>query len=162
MSNGHIHVWRMHKERSPTLISVWDKLTPNHKDLALSMTMMPRGQLDPLLAEIQGWKLLEPSAHAVLCAYAVLFSVNDAGCNMPVVVDVRLLYILLVIILSPHSFDTSTNSCAHGSFEEMHINICHVSESQHTCLSACMLHASLDVCTVPVHGMHAACRADYD
>lgn len=57
MSNGHIHVWRVHKERSPTLMSVWDKLTPNHKDLALSMTLMPRGQLDPLLAEMQGQKL---------------------------------------------------------------------------------------------------------
>lgn len=54
MSNGHIHVWRMHSGRSPTLMSVWDKLTPNHKDLALSMTLMPRGQLDPLLAEMQG------------------------------------------------------------------------------------------------------------
>lgn len=57
MSNGHIHVWRMHKDRSPTLMSVWDKLTPNHKDLALSMTLMPRGQLDPLLAEMQGLQL---------------------------------------------------------------------------------------------------------
>ena len=41
-------------------MSVWDKLTPNHKDLALSMTLMPRGQLDPLLAEMQGLELLQP------------------------------------------------------------------------------------------------------
>lgn len=56
MSNGHIHVWRMHKQGPPTLVSVWDKLTPNHKDLALSMTLMPRGQLDSDLAEMQGLK----------------------------------------------------------------------------------------------------------
>ncbi|KAL3143046.1 hypothetical protein ABBQ38_003321 [Trebouxia sp. C0009 RCD-2024] len=54
MSNGHIHVWRMHSQGPPTLVSVWDKLTPNHKDLALSMTLMPKGQLDPALAEMQG------------------------------------------------------------------------------------------------------------
>ena len=74
MSNGHIHVWRMHKDRLPTLMSVWDKMTPNHKDLALSMTLMPKGQLDPLLAEMQGLQLPQASARTVLWADSVLVS----------------------------------------------------------------------------------------
>ena len=68
MSNGHIHVWRLHGERSPTLVCVWDKLTPNQKDMALSMSLMPRGQLDPKLADMQGPSfpamLLRPAGHA--------------------------------------------------------------------------------------------------
>lgn len=54
MSNGHVHMWRMHDEKSPTLVCVWDNLTPNHKDLALSMALMPRGEMDSKLAEMQG------------------------------------------------------------------------------------------------------------
>lgn len=54
MSNGHVHVWRMHDHNPPTLVSVWDRLTPNLSDLALSMTLMPRGSLDPDLANLQG------------------------------------------------------------------------------------------------------------
>ncbi|KAL0051218.1 hypothetical protein WJX82_003945 [Trebouxia sp. C0006] len=54
MSNGHIHVWRMHDQTPPTLVAVWDKLTPNHKDLAMCITLMPTGSLDPKLADLQG------------------------------------------------------------------------------------------------------------
>ncbi|KAA6429678.1 MAG: hypothetical protein FRX49_00112 [Trebouxia sp. A1-2] len=54
MSNGHIHVWRLHAQRPPTLVAVWDKMTPNHKDLALCITLMPTGSLDPKLADLQG------------------------------------------------------------------------------------------------------------
>ena len=54
MSDGHIHVWRMHAQGPPTLVAVWDKLTPNHKDLALCITLMPTGSLDPKLADLQG------------------------------------------------------------------------------------------------------------
>ncbi|KAL0038743.1 hypothetical protein WJX79_006176 [Trebouxia sp. C0005] len=54
MYNGHIHVWRLHAQRPPTLVAVWDKMTPNHKDLALCITLMPTGSLDPKLADLQG------------------------------------------------------------------------------------------------------------
>ena len=54
LSNGHIHVWKMHDNRAPTLIAVWDKLTPNHKDLALSIALVSRGSLSPKFAELQG------------------------------------------------------------------------------------------------------------
>ncbi|DBA99981.1 TPA: hypothetical protein ACH3X1_013852 [Trebouxia sp. C0004] len=69
MSNGHIHVWRMHDQRPPTLVAVWDKLTPNHKDLALCITLMPTGSLDPKLADLQGLAMTsseECSDHVVV------------------------------------------------------------------------------------------------
>ena len=91
MSNGHIHVWRMHKERSPTLMSVWDKLTPNHKDLALSMTLVPRGQLHPPLAEMQGEQLLEPSACSVPWAYSALFSKTTKTESVFIIVIIMIL-----------------------------------------------------------------------
>jgi len=72
MSNGHIHVWRMHDQRPPTLVAVWDKLTPNHKDLALCITLMPTGSLDPKLADLQGE---QPPEILLLCP------VNMYQCN---------------------------------------------------------------------------------
>ena len=54
LSNGHIHVWRMHSQKAPTLAAVWDKLTPNQRDRARCMTFMRGMALDPALAEMQG------------------------------------------------------------------------------------------------------------
>ena len=54
LSNGHVHVWRMHKEKAPTLVAVWDKLTPNQRDHAMCMSFMQGNALDPALAEMQG------------------------------------------------------------------------------------------------------------
>lgn len=58
LSNGHIHVWRMHGQKAPTLAAVWDKLTPNQRDRASCMTLMRGDALDPALAEMQGKMVL--------------------------------------------------------------------------------------------------------
>ena len=68
MSNGHVHVWRMHDQTPPTLVAVWDKLTPNHKDLAMCITLMPTGSLDPKLADLQGEQPFEPMLSCLVCA----------------------------------------------------------------------------------------------
>ena len=78
MSNGHIHVWRMHDQTPPTLVAVWDKLTPNHKDLAMCITLMPTGSLEPKLADLQG----EQSPEMLLLCPVNMYQCNQCECHL--------------------------------------------------------------------------------
>ena len=44
----------MHNHKQPTLVAVWDKLTPNQRDHALCMSFMRGAALCPALAAMQG------------------------------------------------------------------------------------------------------------
>ena len=83
LSNGHIHIWRMHNQKPPTLVAVWDKLTPNQRDHALCMSFMRGAALDPALAEMQGMlrlvAVLFSSSHSVHCYLCLCLPFSPCG-----------------------------------------------------------------------------------